>query len=198
LIFIALPLVRARRGGGGRGEGRFSPIALYFGAIGFGFMFVEIGFIQKFVLLLGHPLYAIPLVLASFLLFAGIGSRASERLSLRSSHWPFAAIVVLAAIYLVSWPWVFNGLGAVGVTWQIVASVVLIAPLAIAMGMPLPLGLRSLAATTDDWIPWAWAVNGCASVAGAVLAMLIALHAGFVVLIIAALGLYLVALAVRL
>ena len=135
LIFIALPLVRARRGGGGRGEGRFSPIALYFGAIGFGFMFVEIGFIQKFVLLLGHPLYAIPLVLASFLLFAGIGSRASERLSLRSSHWPFAAIVVLAALYLVIWPWVFNRLGAVGVTWQIVASVVLIAPLAIAWRM---------------------------------------------------------------
>lgn len=198
LIFIALPLVRARRGGGGRGEGRFSPIALYFGAIGFGFMFVEIGFIQKFVLLLGHPLYAIPLVLASFLLFAGIGSRASERLSLQAIHWPFAAIVALAALYLVSWPWVFNRLGAVGVPWQIVASVALIAPLAIAMGMPLPLGLRRVASTADDWIPWAWAVNGCASVAGAVLAMLIALHAGFVVLIMAALGLYLVALAVRL
>ncbi|MEE9254219.1 MAG: SAM-dependent methyltransferase, partial [Pseudomonadales bacterium] len=83
LIFIVLPLVRVRRR-----EGRFSPIALYFAAIGFGFMFVEIGFIQKFVLLLGHPLYSTPLVLASFLLFAGIGSRASERLSLQKIHWP--------------------------------------------------------------------------------------------------------------
>ena len=172
-------------------------IALYFAAIGFGFMFVEIAFIQKFVLLLGHPLFATPLVLASFLLFAGVGSLASERLSLQAIHWPFAAIVVLAALYLVGWPWVFNELGAVGVVWQIAASVVLIAPLAIAMGMPLPLGLRRVAATADDWIPWAWAVNGCASVAGAVLAMLIALHMGFVVLIMAALALYLVALAAR-
>jgi hypothetical protein len=193
LIFILLPLAFARRA-----EGRFSPVALYFAAIGFAFMFVEIGFIQKFALLLGHPLYSTPLVLASFLMFAGIGSRVSERLPVQKTHWPFVAIVVLSASYLSLWPFVFRHLGGVGVAGQIAASVALIAPLAFVMGMPLPLGVRWVSSKVDEWIPWAWAVNGCASVAGAVLAMLVALHAGFVVLILGALGLYVVALAVRL
>lgn len=193
MIFMLLPLARSRRG-----KGRFSPIAFYFAAIGFAFMFVEIGFIQKFALLLGNPLYSTPLVLASFLVFAGLGSRASERLAMRAMRWPFAALVALGGLYLVGWPVVFDRLGAVSVVWQIVASVMLIAPLAFAMGMPLPFGLRRVAATTDEWIPWAWAVNGCASVAGAVLATLIALNAGFVVLIVSALALYMLASIVRL
>jgi hypothetical protein len=66
------------------------------------------------------------------------------------------------------------------------------------MGMPLPLGVRRIAEKTDRLIPWGWAINGSASVAGAVLATIIAVHAGFAVLIMAALALYALAASVRL
>jgi len=152
LLLIILPIALVRRTGRG-----MSSVILYFGAIGFGFMFmfmfmfIEIGFIQKLVLLLGHPLYSIPLVLASFLVFAGMGSRVSERLTLAQARLPFIGLF----------------------------------------------GVRRIAASAESWIPWGWAVNGSASVAGAVLATIIAVHAGFTILIVAALALYLVAASVR-
>ena len=73
------------------------------------------------------------------------------------------------------------------------ASVALIAPLAFCMGMPFPLGLARIRAHAPGWIPWAWAVNGCASVIGAVLAALLAMHLGFTAVVGLAAALYLVA-----
>src|SRR6266511_73893 len=58
-------------------------IAVYFLAIGFAFLFVEIASIQRFVLFLGHPVYAIPVVLCAFLFFAGLGSGFAPRLTAR-------------------------------------------------------------------------------------------------------------------
>lgn len=72
-------------------------------------------------------------------------------------------------------------------------SVLLIAPLAFAMGMPFPLGLASVAARTPVLVPWAWAVNGFASVVAAILATVLAIHWGFNVVLILATVLYLTA-----
>jgi hypothetical protein len=77
---------------------------------------------------------------------------------------------------------------------RILISAVLIAPLAFCMGMPLPLGLAQLADYAPDLIPWAWAINGCASVISAVLATLLAIHLGFATVIATALALYALAL----
>ena len=117
---------------------------VYFLAIGFAFLFIEIAFIQKFVLFLSHPLYAVAVVLFAFLLFAGIGSAASKHL-----------------------------------------------------GMPFPLGLARVEASDARLIAWAWAINGCASVTGAVLATLLAIHVGFTAVVVVALVLYGVAAAAR-
>jgi hypothetical protein len=80
---------------------------------------------------------------------------------------------------------------------RILISAALIAPLAFFMGMPFPLGLARLEAADARLIPWAWAINGCASVTGAVLATLLAIHVGFTAVVIAALVLYAVAAAAR-
>ena len=69
----------------------------------------------------------------------------------------------------------------------------LIAPLAMCMGVPFPTGMRRLAATCEDAIPWAWAINGFASVVGAVLATLLAIHLGFAAVILLAVLIYAVA-----
>ncbi len=175
--------------------GRFPwPIAGYFAAIGFGFMFVEIAFIQKFVFVLGHPLYAVAVVLAGFLAFAAIGSRLAPRLgvaSRRSLALVAATIAGLAFAYALALPALQHALLGLEAPLRVAAALALIAPLATAMGMPLPTGLAAAGARSPELIPWMWAVNGCASVVGAVLATLVALNAGFRALAILAGALYL-------
>jgi hypothetical protein len=69
-------------------------------------------------------------------------------------------------------------------------SLALIAPLAFFMGMPFPLGLKRVAAQAPDFIPWAWGLNGFASVISAVLATLLAVHFGFTAVLLMALVFY--------
>ena len=88
-------------------------MAGYFAAIGTAFMFLEIAFIQKLVLFLSHPLYAVAVALSGFLLFAGLGSRFAARLAPqgrgRAVSIAIAAIVLTGAIYLVALPRSFRG-----------------------------------------------------------------------------------------
>jgi SAM-dependent methyltransferase len=212
LVLIVVPAgwlirseARARSGDGGGAAGRereepgLARIGLYFLCLGIGFLFVEIAFIQRFTLFLAHPLYAVAVVLAGFLVFAGAGSAASSRWGRSGSGrvGPIggAALGVggLALLYTVALPPLF----AVGVGWadwvKVGVALALIAPLAWCMGMPFPLGLERVAAARPSGVPWAWAVNGCASVVAAVLAVLLAVHCGFTVVVAAAGGVYAVA-----
>ncbi len=200
-VLIVLPLGVLRRAGPGPGAGpRLAQVFLYFGALGLAFLFVEIAFIQRFVLFLGHPLYAVAVVLAAFLVFAGVGSGLSPRLrrsaGALATPLAVAAIVFLALLYIVLLPSLFDWLGPLPIAVRIPASLALIAPLALAMGLPFPLGLRRLAEAAPHLVPWAWAVNGCASVLAAVLATLLAIQFGFTVVLVGARALYLLAAAV--
>ncbi len=190
-LLILLPLSRVRRNfTGGLRYGS------YFLLLGLAFLFVEIAFIQRFTLFLGHPLYAIAVVLASFLVFAGAGSAYSAHMK-RPVSIAVAGIVGIAVIYLLALPPLFGWLIGVADPVRILVSVVLIAPLAFFMGMPFPLGLRRVAANAPDFVPWAWGINGFASVVSAVLATLLAIHFGFTAVIVLALLLYIVAAALR-
>lgn len=202
LLLIGLPLAWVARPGaphGGRvpGAGTRGRVLAYFLAIGFGFMFIEIAFIQKFVLFLSHPLYAIAVVLFAFLLFAGIGSRVSGRLKGNPVPAVVAAIAVSAALCLLLLPWLFRHAMGLPDAARILISAALIAPLAFFMGMPFPLGLARVEAADARLIPWAWGINGCASVTAAVLATLLAIHIGFNAVVVAALVMYGVAAAAR-
>jgi hypothetical protein len=168
----------------------------YFLLLGLAFLFVEIAFIQKFTLFLGHPLYAIAVVLASFLVFAGAGSAYSARVARKSSI-AVAGIVGIAIIYVLVLPLLFGWLIGTADSVRILLSVGLIAPLAFFMGMPFPLGLARLAAEAPDFVPWAWGINGFASVVSAVLATLLAIHFGFTAVIVLALLLYVAAASLR-
>ena len=90
-------------------------------------------------------------------------------------------------------PPLFGALVALPAAAKMTLSAALIAPLAFAMGMPFPLGLARLAVGAPDWIPWAWAINGCASVVSAVLATLLAIHFGFTAVVGLAVALYVLA-----
>ena len=203
-VLILLPLWFGRAGAGTLSWSRWR-LVLYFLALGFGFMFVEMAFIQRFVLFLGHPLHAIAVVLAAFLVFAGLGSGYAERLErILAGRLPrigglaviAAAIAGLAGIYVGVLPALLNALLALPEGARIALAVVLIAPLAFLMGMPFPLGLARLARDAPGLIAWAWGINGCASVMSAVLATVLAVHVGFTAVVGCALVIYLIAGAV--
>ena len=166
-------------------------VALYFLAIGFAFMFMEIAFIQKFVLFLSHPLYAVAVVLCAFLMFAAAGSWLAERWQATNKvTLAVMAMGVLALLYLAILPGLFQALIHLPDAAKIIISVALIAPLAMCMGVPFPTAMTRLADTSEQAIPWAWAINGFASVVGAVLATLLAIHLGFTVVILLAVLIY--------
>ena len=142
---------------------------------------MEIAFISRFTVVLSHPLHALVAVLAAFLVFAGVGSWLAGRRDPEghgSVAWPAAAIVALAATYVVALPPLTSALLGAAPGVKIVAAVGLVAPIATCMGMPFPRALARLRRLDPALLPWAWGVNGCASVIGAVLATGLAIHLG--------------------
>ena len=149
-------------------------------AIGLGFLLLEIALIQRFVLFLGFPTYALSVVLFSLLAFTGIGSLLSTRLATPRrtliAALAFACVLIAAAAFglqpllraLIEWPFAA----------RVALSVVLLAPAGLALGMAMPIGLTRLAGLHPGAVPWAWAVNGIASVLASVLAVAVADHLG--------------------
>ena len=171
-------------------------VLYYFFAIGLAFLFIEIAFIQKFTLFLHHPVTTIAVVLTAFLVFAGAGSLLSGRLLQRYTNrtiinYAVGGITTLCLGYLLLLGPLFASLSAIAEPIKIMIAISLIAPLAFCMGMPFPMGLASLGGQANLYIPWAWGINGCASVISAVLATLLAIHFGFSIVILSAVILYL-------
>ena len=194
LLLIVLPLRLAGR------RAQYSSTTVpggYFFVLGLAFLFVEIAFIQKFILLLHQPLYSVAVVLAGFLVFAGVGSACSGKFGeLLSGRRPAAvtlAAAVIAVIVLV-YLWLLPALFAAWASYpdfaKILLSLALIAPLAFFMGMPFPVALALLARKSVGFVPWAWGINGFASVIAATLATLLAVEFGFSVVLLAAVALY--------
>ena len=197
LVLILLPLSLGRSGG--RSYASRWRVFAYFGAIGLAFLFVEIAAIQRFTLFLGHPLYAIAVVLTGFLTCAGLGAGCSAAFARRSAR-PIvlaaAAIALLTLGYLLALPPLFEALLPLPDAARIAVALALIAPLAFCMGLPFPLALARLKDGEPDLVPWAWAINGCASVLAAILATLLAISFGTTVVMLLAAVLYLAAAAV--
>jgi hypothetical protein len=196
LGLVLLPLGLAGQHLPRAGRGR---VLAYFAALGLAFMFLEMAFIQKFMLFLGHPLYAVAVALSGFLVFSGVGSRLSAHLGERLGdpqqvvRLAVAGIAGLALLYLLILPRAYPTLAGLPEAARIAVCLALIAPLALCMGMPFPLGLQRLDSGAPELIPWAWAVNACVSVIAAVLATLLAVHLGFSLVVALAVAAYLLA-----
>ena len=196
IAFILVPLLVSRRIAlATRGSLRF---AAYFALVGAGFMLLEISLIQRFVLFLGHPTYAIATTLAALLVFTGLGSFFSGRSDRPPRALLLPALVALAAVALAyaAWlPGIFQSLLGSAIPARVVVAVALLAPLGLALGVFFPSGLREVGRHHPDLVPWAWGVNGGASVIGSVLAMVLAITVGFSTVALGALALYAVAVA---
>jgi hypothetical protein len=194
-LFVLGPLLLARRRiAASRGR---LPFLLYFAALGTGFIVVEVVLVQKCVLFLGHPAYALTVVLFALLLWSALGSRLAGRFSeqglagaLRSVLIAVAALVGVAATLLAP---LFYALVYLEAPLRILVTVAALAPLGLALGMPMPTGMRLLGARAPELVPWAWGVNGAASVLGSVAAIALAMRWGFDAVLLGAALLYLAA-----
>jgi len=190
LVLIILPL-SFLRGIGGRGiRGR---VFLYFFLLGIGYLFVEIPLIQRFILFLGHPVYALGAVLFALLTFSGLGSLFSPRLPLGRGVLLLGAMIFLYPFLL---PLLFRSLLGLGLGLRLLSSILILAPLGFLMGLPFPKGIAVTSHLAPGFIPWAWGINGCASVLSSILASMGALTFGFSWVLAWAGGAYLVGLAV--
>ncbi len=169
----------------------------YFGCLGLGFMLVEISVMQQLSLVLGHPAYSVSVTLAGMLVCCGLGSLAGGALAGRGRRSVLPAALVASAVaialYAVLVPRAVS-VAPESLAGRVVLCLALLAPGSFAMGMPFPLKLRSLAGADAVLVPWAWVVNGLASVAGSVLAIALTMRFGFRAVLLFAAVLYLVAL----
>jgi hypothetical protein len=159
--------------------------AVYFGALGLGFMFFEITMIQQLVRFLGYPTYSLTVTLASILVFTGLGALISKRFAARPARAVPVLLGVLIALTLF-YAYALNGLTdsliSRSLGLRIVVTLVLLAPLGLCLGMFMPLGLglvSGLSAHPDEYVAWSWAVNGFFSVIGSVLTTILAMTYGF-------------------
>jgi len=203
--FVIRPL-RSSGVGSAAAPKAFVPPLLYFGGIGLGFMLIELALIQRYILFLGHPSYAISVVLFALLLFGGFGSLLTAGIdaarllrTTRLALFMVLAATVLTAIVVPEWlarvaGWSFSA--------RVAIAVGLIAPQALFMGMIFPLGVRRLTETgREDLVPWMWGVNGVCGVVALVLGMLLAMNLSYTTVLLtgaAAYGVTLLSLSVPL
>ncbi len=183
VVFLLLPFVVIRK------QWRRLPAkgtsAVYFAALGLGFMLFEITMIQRLVGYLGYPSYSLTVTLASILIFTGIGALWSTRFSARPTR---ALPVLLAALALLTLLYRF-ALGPLTdatltapFAIRVMLAFVLLAPLGLCLGMFMPFGLRTVAVLSphaDEYVAWGWAINGVFSVIGSVLTTILSMSWGF-------------------
>lgn len=180
ISFILLPLLLSSRTRFAWGTSL--GYLLYFLALGIGFMFIEISFIQKFVLFLGYPAYAFAITIFSLLLSCGIGSyrTAGFRETPERSIGRLGFIMVpLLLAYIFALPALFDYFTGESLPVKTVITMLVQLPLGFVLGMFFPLGVKVLNRVDARMVPWAWGVNGMGSVVSSVLAILLAMGLGF-------------------
>jgi len=179
VVLLFLPAYLVRRLPRRRGVRRR---LLYFVGIGLAFILVEIAFIQRLVLFLGHPTYALAVAVLALLLASALGSRYSqrwpeERLASRVRATLLALAGMLALLGLLVAPLVTRLVWLALEARVLLAAFLLVLP-GFLMGTAFPSGLRLLRLACPAALEWAWAVNAAASVLGSALAVFLSIHLG--------------------
>jgi hypothetical protein len=191
VLVVAPLLLHARDGLKVRGVASY---LAYFLALGVGFMFIEISFVQTFVLFLGSPTYALSVTIFSLLLFSGLGSLATTRFSAAPEKVLARlapAIAALVVVYALGLSRVFDAALHLDLPLRIAIAVFAQMPIGLVLGMFMPLGIACVAREDARLVPWAWGVNGVGSVTGTTLAVLLAMASGFFTVALVAAALYL-------
>ena len=192
-LLIMLPLTRLSRA-----KRHGWKTLIFFGGLGIGYMWTELALIHSFVFYLGQPVYAASLVVGVLLIGSAIGSALTGRFT-NLRPWRWAAVVAFTlALYALLLPPMLQTTLLLSLLERFTLAVLILLPAAVVMGMPFPLGLRLLNQVNAAEVPWAWGINGCFSVVGAAVATLIAVEAGYSLLLMLAACAYLAPLGLQL
>ena len=157
------------------------PMAIYFSLIGAGFMFVEIALLQKFSVFLGHPVYALGIVLFTIIASTGVGSFVSEKIQLTRAPLIYIYPVVTAAVIIAA-PSVLSRVSAAMITantmTKILTTILILFPLGMLLGCFFPTGMKLSQQLGRGETPWYWALNGIFGVLCSAVAVLISIYAG--------------------
>ncbi|HEY5689504.1 MAG TPA: hypothetical protein VIS27_14460 [Yeosuana sp.] len=165
----------------------------FFAALGLGFIMIEIAFIQRFTLYLGQPVFTLAVIIAGLLLSTGVGSYLSGKrninnIQLRKTYIPVLLGVLLLTSVLT--PLLFKLTIHLPLFARILLTLVLLAPMGILLGIPFPTGIKTVSKESDNFIPWAWGVNGFFTVIGSVGAVILGMMLGFNIVILLAILCY--------
>lgn len=186
LMFFA-PFVARRRLGGGSAFWRGSG---YFACLGIGFMLVEVPWLQRFVLFLGHPSTAATVVLGSMLLGAGLGASVSARFGVaRLQRFGWCVPLLVAAVNLAS-PAVFATTLGFELLPRVLLAVALLVPVGFSLGFMFPLGMVRFGDASKAWF---WAINGACGVLASILSLVLAMAFGFQIVVWVGVGCYVLA-----
>lgn len=168
---------------------------VYFSALGLGYILVENLLVQRIILFLGTPAYALTVILFTLLAASGLGSAVATRsVALRKrASWAMLLAAALLLVYAYSLRPALDGLLGASLPVRVLIVVVVITPLGFVMGMPFPLAIERLSATDARLVPWAWVINGSASVIGSIITVILAMARGFTTVFWVAAILYVVA-----
>jgi hypothetical protein len=183
------------------GGGQAVPLRwlIYFSALGAGFMLIEVAILQRFVLLLGHPVYSLTVTLFSLLLGTGIGAAWSRRIPeaalRRTTRHALIGIAVVGLAFMLLISPLISWAIPLPRPVRLLLAVAVLVPVGLVLGLPMPAGIRMLRNQDAEMLTWAWGMNGALSVVGAVLAIFIAMNWGFATTLLSGSLVYLVAAA---
>jgi len=176
---VVWPLARS-----GRPEGlstpEFSLALAYFGLIGAGFMLVQIPFLQRFSVYLGHPTWTLAVILFGMILFTGVGSALSDSIPVQARWLPMAPLAV--ALVLMAETAGIQPIVDATSTWSLAGRTTvvlcLLAPISVLLGLAFPLGMRLVGSASDLATAWLWGVNGACGVLASVAAVAVSMWFG--------------------
>lgn len=173
----------------------FGAAVAWFACIGAGFMLLQIGFMQRFSVFLGHPIYALSVILCTMILFTGIGSALSDRLPVERDRRVAVGLGLAAGLAIVLLALVIQPVVAAtfhsGLPVRVAVTVGIVAPVSLLLGMFFPGGMRLLRGTNEAILPWMWGVNGAFGVLAGCVAVAISMWIGIDATLWIAAGLYL-------
>jgi hypothetical protein len=179
LILAPLPWVRGVRMRLGR-----TAVIVYFSCLGLGYLLIELTFLMHLTRMIGDPVLSAAITIAGFLACSGAGSLTAQRLSAMSGsdvRGLIGGLVMIAVVLLIAIGPLVSAAGALPTAVRCGIGLVMIAPLAFLMGFPMPLGLARLERAAPAALPWAWGINGFASVLASPLSMVLGMTWGFAV-----------------
>ena len=163
-------------------EGTFAAAILYFSLIGFGFMMIQIPYMQRFSVYLGHPTYAIAVILFSMILFTGVGSWISDYAPVEAHPSLIYGIALVIAVTILvitlSTQSVIDRTIQFPTPARCVIVVAMIGPLSLLLGFCFPIGMRLVGRVSESAMPWMWGVSGAMGVLGSIVAVALSMWVG--------------------